>query len=976
MSQSNLNLSTKAGGPVECLRQTFASENERREHFLKLLAEKLKDPEFRKIEGFPIGKDEDILALSDPPYYTACPNPWLGEFIKCYGTPFDPKQPYHREPFAADVGEGKYHPAYKLHPYPTKVPHRAIMRYILHYTQPGEVVFDGFAGTGMTGVAARSCGDRAEVESLGYKVGKDGKILNENGEPFALLGARSVVLGDLSPGASFIAHAANTSIEGRGFEKRAKDALLSVERDHGWMFKTLHSAKPKDAAQFSKELSQTKDEAHFRELILTLSGQCALGRINYAVWSDVFTCPECGGEIIYWVTCVDRAHGKVRDSFPCPHCSASLTKRDMNRVNETMFDSSRQKTVTLARQVMVHINYSVGSSRFEKNPDTFDKVMIEAVVRLPIEDWHPATPLPKGDKTSEPIRLGVTHAHQFYSRRNLACFAAFRAKCVEDPALLFVVTKLAFQITKLYRFTYMSGVWGAGGGPLSGTLYIPSLNKELNVLKQMSRAIDDRLSVTEIPGAPRALISTGSCSRTNATDESVDYLFFDPPFGANLMYSELNFLTESWLKVLTDKHKEAVQSDSQSKTLHDYRELMIECFREAFRILKPGRWMTVEFSNTQASVWNSIQTALQEAGFIVANVSMLDKLKGTFNSVNNPTSVKQDLVISAYKPNGGLEERFAKRGETEEGAWDFTRTHLTNLPVAKAKGGQMEVIAERDPRILYDRMVAFYVGHTTPVPLSSAEFQAGLADKFPERDGMYFLPEQVNEYDKKRAQVENIGQLTIFVEDERSAINWLRSFLKDRPSVYSDIQPEFMQQLGASWKKWEARPELHALLDQNFLCHEGTGEVPSQIHSYLSTQFKELRNLAKDHAQLKTKAKNRWYVPDPKKNVDVETLRNKRLLEEFWSYLPEGYTPPALTANKGQTLPGLTVPRPKTPKGKKLKELRTEAIRVGFKHCYQQKDYTTILVVADMIPESVLNEDEQLQMIYDTAVTRSGGQPS
>jgi hypothetical protein len=285
----------------------------------------------------------------------------------------------------------------------------------------------------------------------------------------------------------------------------------------------------------------------------------------------------------------------------------------------------------------------------------------------------------------------------------------------------------------------------------------------------------------------------------------------------------------------------------------------------------------------------------------------------------------------------------------------------------------MELIVERDPRILYDRMVAFYVGHSTPVPLSSAEFQAGLVENFPERDGMFFLPEQVNEYDKKRAQVENIGQMSIFVEDERSAINWLRSFLKDRPSVSQDIQPGFMRQLGASWKKWETRPEMSALLDQNFLCYDGTCDVPSQIHSYLSTQNKELRNLSKDSPQLKARAKNRWYVPDPKKNVDVETLRNKRLLEEFWTYLPEGYTPPALTANKGQTLPGLIVPRPKIAKGKKLKELRTEAVRVGFKHCYQQKDYTTILVVAEMIPESVLNEDEQLQMIYDTAVTRSGG---
>ena len=55
-------------GPVECLGQTFPSDEARREYYLKLLAEKLKDPEFRKIEGFPIGSDEDILALSDPPF--------------------------------------------------------------------------------------------------------------------------------------------------------------------------------------------------------------------------------------------------------------------------------------------------------------------------------------------------------------------------------------------------------------------------------------------------------------------------------------------------------------------------------------------------------------------------------------------------------------------------------------------------------------------------------------------------------------------------------------------------------------------------------------------------------------------------------------------------------------------------------------------------------------------------------------------
>jgi hypothetical protein len=59
-----------------------AQPDAERAAYVERLAEKLRDPEFRKIEGFPIGSDEAILALSDPPYYTACPNPFLPEIIE------------------------------------------------------------------------------------------------------------------------------------------------------------------------------------------------------------------------------------------------------------------------------------------------------------------------------------------------------------------------------------------------------------------------------------------------------------------------------------------------------------------------------------------------------------------------------------------------------------------------------------------------------------------------------------------------------------------------------------------------------------------------------------------------------------------------------------------------------------------------------------------------------------------------------
>jgi len=72
----------QSGGPVECLGMTFPNDEDRRKYFIEKLREKLRDPEFSTIEGFPIGANEDILAMSDPPYYTACPNPFLAEFVK------------------------------------------------------------------------------------------------------------------------------------------------------------------------------------------------------------------------------------------------------------------------------------------------------------------------------------------------------------------------------------------------------------------------------------------------------------------------------------------------------------------------------------------------------------------------------------------------------------------------------------------------------------------------------------------------------------------------------------------------------------------------------------------------------------------------------------------------------------------------------------------------------------------------------
>ena len=210
---------------------------------------------------------------------------------------------------------------------------------------------------------------------------------------------------------------------------------------------------------------------------------------------------------------------------------------------------------------------------------------------------------------------------------------------------------------------------------------------------------------------------------------------------------------------------------------------------------------------------------------------------------------------------------------------------------------------------------------------------------------MVFLPDQVAEYDKRRAQVAVAPQMEMFVSDERSAIDWLTDFLKRRPSTYQDVHTDFISQLGAGWKKHESKPELAALLEHNFIQYDGLGEVPSQIHSYLSTNHKDLRSLEKNSPSLVAKAKGRWYVPDPNKAQDLEKKREKALLKEFEVY--------------------------RTFAGRKIKESRLEVLRAGFRAAWASKDYATIVSIAGKLPEETLQEDEKLLTLYDLALTRT-----
>ncbi len=929
--------STAPESSVECFGIKFDNEEARRSYFLELLRKKLQEPEFRNVEGFPIGEDEDILAISDPPYYTACPNPWLTNFIEQFGKQYDTETDnYQREPFTADVSEGKTDGIFTAHSYHTKVPHKAIVRYILHYTEPDDIILDAFGGSGMTGVAAQICAK--PDPDFRYKIETERKAADL---PPPKWGSRRVVLNDLGVAATFIEANYNLPFNVEAFEREARHILNELKQEIGWMYETLHTD------------GKTK------------------GQINYTIWSEVFACPECSGEIIFFNEALEKETKRVKDNFPCPHCSVELTKNRMDRLYETYFDSIINKSVKGIKRLAVLINYSIGKNKYEKQPDENDLAVLNKVSKLSLPLNVPTEEIPFMHMTHQRARMesfGITHVHHFFLSRAAQSLGILWSKAIElenrqtRNMLLFFIEQAVRGMSLLNRYKPIQ--YGKIGGSqvgldLNGVYYVPSISTEVSPWYQFEGKLQRLVKAfgNFITTLNQALVTTGTAAKLGLPDNSIDYIFTDPPFGENIYYSDLNFLVESWHRVHTDAQPEAIVDKAKGKELLNYQKLMQSCLEEYNRVLKPGRWMTVVFHNSRNAVWNAIQEAMLSAGFVVADVRTLDKQQGSYRQVTS-TAVKQDLVISAYKPTTQLEKIFELEAGTEEGAWEFVQNHLKQLPVFISENNQSEIIVERLNYLLFDRMVAFHIQRDKTVPLSASEFYLGLEQRFSKRDDMYFLPEQLAEYEKKRMTVKEVLQLELFITDESSAILWLKQQLTKKPYTSQELNPIFMKEK-PGWSKYEKSLELDDLLRENFICYEGEGVIPTQIISWLKQssiyreRIQKLEPNSLTEAGLETtdtilinEAKKRWYIPDPNKTGDIEKLRERSLLKEFEEY--------------------------KDSKEKKFKIVRLEAVRAGFKKAWQERNYQTIIDIASKIHDNILQEDSKLLMWYDQALNRVG----
>lgn len=577
-------------------------------------------------------------------------------------------------------------PLFSAFPYPTKISPEAIALFIASHTAPGATVFDGFAGSGTTGIAALLCARPtepmlAEAKRLKLKV---------------QWGARKAVLYDIGVLGTMIARTLCNPPDVEVFRREADKLLADVERELGWMYK----ARDPDGA---------------------------VGSIRYIVWSDVVECPNCGKHVTLWDGCVRRRPARINSKLQCPYCARSTAVNEARRVLKTRHDDVLGKKVTGRERRPVWIYGSTGKRDWSRAIDASDRLLLTKIADAPLPSGIPQVKIPWGDLYRAGYHAGITHLHHFYTRRNLAIFASLWKRTAKSPLrdalrfwLLSYNASHGTVMTRVVAKQNHADLVVTSCQP--GVLYVSGLPVEKNLFAGLRRKLGTicaAFSVTE-GGSKFVQVHRGSCVKTSLKDQSVDYAFTDPPFGGNIPYAEVNFINEAWLGEHTDASQEITISRAQNKGCADYEVLMREAFAELRRILKPNAKATVVFHSASAAVWNALHRAYEDAGLRVETSSVLDKTQASFKQVTTAGAVKGDPVLL-------LSRHHTQRRALVTPVAPVVRDLLRAATMASDR-------TEATPQRLYSRFVTHYLARQQEVPLDANRFYELVADHLGPKD--------------------------------------------------------------------------------------------------------------------------------------------------------------------------------------------------------------------------------------------------
>jgi hypothetical protein len=494
-----------------------------------------------------------------------------------------------------------------MHKFWSRKPHNVVAAYIANFSSPGEIVLDPFGGSGVSLIEAERLGRRA--------------INNDASELATFIARNTARPGDVTE-----------------FTRVMGEVLSEAGERAGWLYHTRCPACGRTAtithAIWKNEIPvQLYIQCDCKETEgISNSGNSAgtkqpdeedLAFLNNLEASEAYllakhALPSLFTPLRYpsGTNFMQLRHGLRKD----PRLAMLFTPRNLIACHEIFACIEAKCTGTGAA--------SGGSPAIA--PDITDRLRFAFTSALPQASkmvWVISKRKGKDVKRSE---VGSWTHHFFWNPTEY--FEVNAINC------------LAERVAKIARGITDTNAWAADAGGHarwvkaclddSRTWWLVRENEAGGPLQ----AIEEYTPLSHVEAADLpAFFSSPECSSAFRTgpaqdlhdipDESIDYIFTDPPYGDAIQYGELGTFFLAWLHpwdlngIIRAVDEEITINQAQGKDLEQYRSDLGRAFAECTRVLKPGRFMTVTFHNTDLRVRSIVLEALLEAGLAFRDIT-------------------------------------------------------------------------------------------------------------------------------------------------------------------------------------------------------------------------------------------------------------------------------------------------------------------------------------------------------------------
>lgn len=514
--------------------------------------------------------------------------------------------------------------------YPTKISPESIAVYIAATTMPGDTVLDTFGGSGSTGIAALLCEHPTDrMKKLSGELGIN-----------PVWGARNAIGYEIGTYGSFAAKTISNRLGSSEFKKAVADFVK-------------------------------KEKEQLMHYYAAVDPDGGIGTIRYIIWSEVLLCQNCGKELSYFENGTKRNPVTFEKKITCPYCMKQSSVDEMEFQTEEYMDGlSGEKTIRKKR-IPSWVYGNTGGKNWDR-PAILDDIEKAATIEKELQELHDAPKVIQwGELHRNGYHFGITYLHQFYTSRNYLIMrklwdaAEEYSPKVRDALRLLLLSYNASHCTLMSRVVAKKNAKDfVLTGAQSGVLYISKLPVEKNIILGLERKAKPFFEAYKLleDCTGDFIVKNKSSEILDENDNSIDFVFTDPPFGDFIPYAEVNQINELWLEKPTEREREIIISASQNKGIQDYQRMLSKVFSEIKRVLKDSAFAAVVFHAAKAQIWISFEESISYAGLNIELTNILDKKQASFKQVVSEVAVQGDPLLLLSK---GTQKESAFENEEE-----------------------------------------------------------------------------------------------------------------------------------------------------------------------------------------------------------------------------------------------------------------------------------------------------------------------